>query len=288
MPNYSFLGEIATTSGSLDDSCFDEGKPVTAFALRQLARNANRWLTHEEHIHTIAYMSNTGGSTSHLTADMTGRALHIARVTGWTKISPPIYTRKMPGVDFGTATLSYYASHRFLFAATSSVITDPEQTAVECSTVSTAHSLAYSRVQLSSSYEDEVTYWIKGLPNNDYFMGRGTNINLVHSCDGVAFEMGTADITSDYTAQDTGAGRVQNWTTAGAYMDLRTTNLLTGARLSELFDVVGVSYDQGHVAVDPAPREFKGSSIVWRHAHVFYAPAVQVESINLSVFSRSV
>lgn len=280
--------EAATTTGSLDDACFDEGKPVTSFMLRQLARNANRWLSRSEHLHTLVWNAMGAGSGySHLDANSAGRNLHIARITRWTRVAPPMLIRKPPGLPSVATRLVYYADYAFQFAVTSSIQPDPNHNYVNVtSTLATAHASVVHGVQTNEGTEDELTYWIRGTPTAISQTGYGTTPNLIISCDGKQFLLSSADVHSDYLAQTIGL-RVLNWTTAGTYLDVRTTNALTGERMLDVFDVVGVANDNKSVAVIPDPLSFPFSLVTQRYAHALKCPRVQVESITSYASGRS-
>lgn len=282
--------EIATTAGSLDDAVFDEGKPLTSFALRQLARNSNRWLSAPEQIGHLAWKAVNGTvDYSHLATGQEGRNLHIARMTRWSRVAPPILVHKMPGTASVTVQFSYFASYAFYFSATSSLSPNPEENAIECAATSTTvrEDEMTCTVRVNEGSEEELSFWIKGKPTGVSQSGYGTTPNLIISCDGKQFLLSSADVHSDYLAQTTGA-RVLNWTTAGTYLDVRTTNALTGERMLDVFDVVGVANDNKSVAVIPDPLSFPFSLVTQRYAHALRCPRVQIESITLYSPGRQV
>lgn len=250
----SWENEFAATCGSLDDSVFDEGKPVTAHAIRQLSRNANRWAQKGEHWHTLSWNSNQTYTTDYRTHNL-GGVLHIARYTVWTRITPTFLQPKMPGINRMEAKIVSTASYSMKFSVTTSKVSDPEVYAT--SVASGTQTTTISDIPVSAGPMEELTYWARGKDTDvaqaDYGLGGSGCIAITFMLDNKV-RLNTTALVTDSTAQASGA-RVANYATAGTYVKIRdTTGTTSDKTVPQTYDVIGVPENHS-LLIAPAVKE---------------------------------
>lgn len=282
--------EIATTCGSLDDSAFSEAFPLTSFAGRQLARNANRLLTKGEHWHSLLWKSKENANTTYLTI---GRGVNqqIGRVTSWTKITPTFTQKKMPGIRTATAKCVLSSTSAYFLSVTTSQSPDPQTNSVTVSTTGGAETeVTISNVPVSPGAEEEITYWIKGKPGagaqSDYGLG-ANQYSLIVYVDNNRIKVASTTLITDATAQDYATSRVVNYATAGTYICILESTSTSSARVcADYHDVLAV-LDGSTIAVSPAGAQWQFSLAVARYAHFFKCPIINVKSLCMAGDARS-
>lgn len=275
----SWDNEIATTCGSLDDAVFDEGKPLTSHAVRQLSRVANRWSQKGEHWHCLSWNSSQTYTTDYLTHNL-GGILHIARYTVWVRITPTFLQPKTPGINRMAAKIVSTASYSMKFSVTTSAVSDPDlfATSVAAGTQTTF----IENIPVSNGPMEEITYWARGkdtdIAQADYGLGASACIAIVYM-DGNRVRLNTSALVTDSVAQATGA-RALNYATAGTYVKIRDTTATTSTKtVPRTYDLISVPENHSIVLAPNVDQSYLGIFGSNKVAHLLRCPVFSVWTI---------
>jgi len=272
--------EFATTTGSWDDTAFDEGSAVTTHMARQQARNANQWLKKHEAVPSIVFHGTPSNTERH------SRIMH-GRVSRWVRIIPAFIQPKKPVHRYMSVVILGQANYK-CYVGVNTRGSDSQYGPTRTATITPSTPGAFSdfaasidNIRVVDEPFEELEFFAKGESTyvaRTAFVGTGgtfsSGYQQVLSAAGGNITLG--GFPEFLTDDDWGTGTSVSLPTEVQFLTgTSTTSTRTvGAR----YDVVGVPTEK-HMQLSPPPNLPVGNANVY--AHFFALATIKIRSINM-------